>query len=294
MASLKDIRRRIKSVKGTSKITRAMQLVAAAKMKKAQDQAVAGREYAQKLNQILGQIIDKSDGDLKHAFLGNTSTDQEAKRLVVIISTDKGLCGGLNSNLLKKLLRDQAESSIPTNYLTIGKKVGAKLVSENSEIIKSYTLADPTVFSEAAEVATQLTELFLGGEYTQIEIAYNVFESAMVQTPSIQPLLPLAVEDLLEATSTEEPSDEVLSYLFEPGLTAVLEDIMPLYINFQVYQKLVESKASEHSARMIAMKSATDNAKDIVDDLQLQYNKARQAAITSELLEITTAQMALD
>lgn len=271
-----------------------MQLVAAAKMKKAQDQAIAGREYAQKLNQILGQIIDKSDGELKHAFLGNTSSDQEAKRLVVIVSTDKGLCGGLNSNLFKVLAKDQKSSSVKTDYITIGKKVGAKLVNEKSEIIKSYTLADPTAFEDAAEIATYITELFTTGEYTHIQIAYNIFESAMVQTPTIQALLPLAVDDLLAATVTEEENEEVLSYIFEPSLATVLEEIMPLFIDFQVYQKLVEARASEHSARMIAMKSATDNAKDMVDDLQLEYNKARQAAITSELLEITTAQMALD
>jgi len=290
MANLRDIRRRIKSVKNTAQITKAMQLVAAAKMKKAQDQAVAGRAYAEKLMGVLANL-QASAKSINNPLLQEKEGDKE---LVLIVAADKGLCGGLNTNLQKKIFADAKENQ---EFAIVGKK-GSEMVTRlrkntgfDAGILKDFQVKDPVPFEESRPVARFLTEKFLSGDYSSIKVIYTKFNNTMSQEPSVVTLLPIQSDDLAVTGDAEGETEEV-EYTFEPNAEEVLEKLLPLYVNFNVYQLIVESRASEHSARMVAMKAATDNANQLKDDLTLDYNKARQAAITAELLEITTASMA--
>ena len=297
MANLRDIRRRIKSVKNTAQITRAMQLVAAAKMKKAQDQAIAGRDYADLLNQVLVNLKENVDEEA-HPLLEQR---EGGKELVLVISTDKGLCGALNTNLGKKIRADKPDADI----VTVGRKLRIQLGKAGRKMVADFEVKDPVPFGEARPIAKMLTKLFLEGEYNKVSIAFTNFVSTLVQEPTITQLLPISASALGEKQEYEgvgkddvkdTDHDTAMSkeYLFEPSAEGVLDTLLPLYVNFQVYQMLVESRASEHSARMVAMKAATDNAKKFIKELTLEYNKLRQAAITAELLEITTAMKAME
>jgi len=299
MANLRDIRRRIKSVKNTAQITRAMQLVAAAKMKKAQDQALAGRDYADLLNQVLVNLKENV-GEEAHPLL---QTREGGKELVLVISTDKGLCGGLNTNLGKKI---RAEVPKDADIVTVGRKLRAQLAKAGSNLVADFEVRDPVPFAEARPIAKFLTKAFLEGGYSKVSVAFSNYVNVMRQEPTIVQLMPISTADLGEKRDYEGMGKDVnvketdhaaalsKDYLFEPSGKDVLDTLLPLYINFQVYQMLVESRASEHSARMVAMKGATDNAKKFIKELTLEYNKLRQAAITAELLEITTAMKAME
>ena len=300
MANLRDIRRRIKSVKNTAQITRAMQMVAAAKMKKAQDQALAGRDYADLLNQVLVNLKENVDEEA-HPLLEKR---EGGKELMLVISTDKGLCGGLNTNLLKKV-RAASADSVDIEYVTVGRKLREQLSKAGAELVADFEVADPAPFIEARPIASLLMKKFLDGEYGKISVAFTNFVSTMTQEPTVVQLLPIDADAVGEKQDYEGVGkDEIKEtdhasalgkdYLFEPSSEGVLDALLPLYINFQVYQMIIESRASEHSARMVAMKGATDNAKKMTKELTLQYNKARQAAITAELLEITTAMKAME
>jgi F-type H+-transporting ATPase subunit gamma len=298
MANLRDIRRRIKSVKSTSQITKAMELVAAAKMKKAQDQALAGRDYADKLNKVLVNLKDNTDEE-SHPLLGQR---EGSKELMLVISTQRGLCGGLNTNLLKKV---RVEATEETEYVTVGKKLRQSIAKSGGKIVTDWEVEDPVPFNDAKPIAKFLTEQFLSGEYDKITVAFNNFVSTLTQTPHVSQLLPIQADALAEKqdyegvgkgeiAETDGAAALNMDYEFEPSAEGVLDKLLPLYINFQIYQMLVEARASEHSARMVAMKAATDNANKMVKELTLEYNKARQAAITAELLEITTAMKAME
>lgn len=296
MANLRDIRRRIKSVKNTAQITRAMQLVAAAKMKKAQDQAIAGRDYAEQLNQVLVNLkANVAEGS--HPLLQHRD---EGKELILVISTDKGLCGALNTNLYKKV---RSASNAETHYVTVGRKLrNILLKTHKDQIDADFEVKDPVPFADARPISKFLTKAFLEGGYSKVSIAFNNFVNVMNQVPTVIQLLPINGDDLGEKLDYEgvgrneikETPRINVEYTFEPSPMQVLDTLLPLYINFQVYQTLVEARASEHSARMVAMKAATDNAKKFIKELTLEYNKARQAAITAELLEITTAMKAME
>jgi len=298
MANLRDIRRRIKSVKSTAQITKAMELVAAAKMKKAQDQAIAGRGYADKLNKVLVNLKGNADEE-SHPLLAKREGNKE---LMLVISTGRGLCGGLNTNLYKKVVSVSSET---TDYVTSGKKLRQQLAKAGKNLIADWEVEDPVPFNDAKPIAKFLTEQFLSGEYDRITVAFSNFVSTLTQTPHVAQLLPIEASGLAEKQDYEgvgkgevgeTNKEEALGvdYEFEPSPEGVLDRLLPLYINFQIYQMLVEARASEHSARMVAMKAATDNAKNMIKDLTLEYNKARQAAITAELLEITTAMKAME
>lgn len=282
MANLRDIRRRIKSVKNTAQITRAMQLVAAAKMKKAQDQALAGRDYAHQLNGVL-QDISEGFSEATHPLLEKREGNRE---LVLVISTDKGLCGPLNTNLSRKL-RDSV--SPDAEYVTVGRKLRIMLEKLGKEVIADFTVKDPVPFADARAIAKLLARQFLEGKYDKVSVAYTRFVNTLSQQPEVVQLLPVEPPSGGEAASAETKE-----FLFEPSPEDVLGSILPLYVNFRVFQALVESRASEHSARMVAMKAATDNAKKFIKELTLEYNKLRQGAITAELLEITTAMKAME
>ncbi|MGJ8632784.1 MAG: ATP synthase F1 subunit gamma [Luteolibacter sp.] len=286
MANLRDIRRRIKSVKNTAQITRAMQLVAAAKMKKAQDQAMAGRDYSSQLNSVLSDIADGDNDEVSHPLLEVREGDRE---LVLVISTDKGLCGPLNTNIGKKL---RAETSATADYVTVGRKLRVMLEKTDKKILADFSVKDPVPFAEARAIAAFLTKQFTDGNYDKVSIVYTRFVNTLSQVPEKITLLP--VEPPAATDDDGAIAGRTTDHLFEPSPVDVLASILPLYINFQVYQALLESRATEHSARMVAMKAATDNAKKFIKELTLQYNKVRQAAITAELLEITTAMKAME
>ncbi len=296
MANMRDIRRRIKSVKNTAQITRAMQMVAASKMKKAQDQALAGRSYADMLNRVLVNLKGDAE-DVSHPLMEER---EGGRTLVLVVTTDKGLCGGLNTNLLRKVVRESPEDAL---IVTVGSKGRRALAKLNRELIADFEVKDPVPYVDTKHVSQFIAKQFLEGKVNRVQVAFTNFVNTMTQTPWIATLLPLSAETLAEKMPYEgvgkgevnaTDTSGVADYLFEPSKKVVFESLLPLYVNFQVYQMIVESRASEHSARMVAMKAATDNAKKMIDDLTLEYNKLRQAAITSELLEITSAAKALE
>ena len=288
MANLRDIRRRIKSVKNTAQITRAMQLVAAAKMKKAQDQALAGREYSSHLTQVLFDIR-KNFSEESHPLLEKREGNRE---LVLVISTDKGLCGPLNTNLARKL---RAVASPDADYVTVGRKLRVLLEKLGSNIVADFVVKDPVPFAQTRPIAMFLTEQFLSGKYDKVSIAFTNFVNTLRQEPEVVTLLPIREQANAEVFGAETiTADRGHDFTFEPNAAEVLAAILPLYVNYEVFQAHVESRASEHSARMVAMKSATDNAKKFIKELTLEYNKLRQGAITAELLEITTAMKAME
>src|SRR5436309_7615392 len=292
MASTRDIRRRIKSVKNTAQITKAMQMVAASKMRKAQQSALAGRPYATLMNEVLGEVTFHA-GDFAHPLMEKRDVK---KRGVVIIGTDKGLCGALNGNLLRKAAKFDKETTI---YITAGRKASQFIARTKRQLAAEFTYKDAPLFGEARAISRFAQELFSKGEVDAVDILFTNFISTLAQKPEVRTLLPVGEIKAVHAELEEGAPDSgkllkgATEFLFEPGADQVLGSLLPHYLNFQVYQILLEAKASEHSARMVAMKNATDNAQQLIKDLTLEYNKIRQANITKELLEITTAQMAM-
>lgn len=295
MANLRDIRRRIKSVKNTRQITRAMQLVSSSKMKRAQDAAVAGRPYALLLADLLdtvGEKLDLSGATLSHPFFEK----REVKtRGILILSTDKGLCGPLNTNLFRKIA-DEVKGT--AKFIAVGRKATQFVSRSKRELIADFTVSDQAHFQELRPMLKMLIDAYKNGEVDTIEVAYPSFVNVLVQEPIIQSLLPIT--DLREVLDQLQKrvagGKEILAargdkreMIFEPSPEEVLEQLPELYVKVIIHQLLLESRAAEYSARMVAMKAATDNASDLVDDLTLDYNKARQAAITQEILEIAAA-----
>jgi F-type H+-transporting ATPase subunit gamma len=291
MPSTRDIRRRIKSVKNTAQITKAMQMVASSKMRKAQLAALAGRPYATLMNNVLASVTHGA-GDFTHPLI---ETREVKKRAVIVVSTDKGLCGALNSNLLREAGRFDKNTTV---YICAGKKGGQFISRTKRQLAAEFTYKDAPLFAEARSISRFAQDMFLKGEVDEVVVLYTNFINTLMQKPDTRTLLPIGQITALDADLTGHGEGATLAkneteYLFEPTPAAVLGGLLPHYVNFQVFQFLLEAKASEHSARMVAMKSATDNAKQIIKDLTLEYNKLRQANITKELLEITTAQMAM-
>jgi len=285
MASTRDIRRRIKSVKNTRQITKAMELVAASKMKKAQSVALAGRPYAQLMSRMLAALSNRVEESL-HPFL----VKREVKtRGILLITTDKGLCGPLNANLFKLVL----EIKTPAKFVAIGRKGAQFLARTKRDIVADFTITDRVNFGEVKPVVELMMQMYLDGKIDTLEIIYPRYKNTLVQEPLIRPLLPLAsVREFVSALNAEHgggksTDDRVM--LFEPDAQSVLEALLPFYVNRYIYQLVLSAKASEHSARMVAMKTAKDNATKLLGDLTLEYNKARQAAITQEILEIAAA-----
>ena len=290
MPSTRDIRRRIKSVKNTAQITKAMQMVAAAKMRKAQSAAVVGRPYAQLLNEIMAEAATRTVG-FDHPLL---TTRPVAKRAVIVVGTDRGLCGGLNSNLFREAAKLDKDTTI---FITAGRKAAQFVARTKRNLAAEFTYKDTPQFAEARAISKFVQELFLKGEVDAVDILYPKFVNTLVQQPLLTSFLPigkLAVTAGTNAPAQELPAASTTDVFdFEPDEETVLGELLPHSLNFKMHQILLETKASEQSARMVAMKNATDNAKQIIKDLTLEYNKLRQANITKELLEITTAQMAV-
>jgi F-type H+-transporting ATPase subunit gamma len=292
MASTRDIRRRIRSVKNTAQITKAMQMVAASKMRRAQQAALAGRPYATLMNEVLAELTHNA-GDFTHPLM--EKRNGTGKQGLVVISSDKGLCGALNSNLMREVAKFDKATTV---HVTAGRKASQFVARTKRQLAAEFTYKDAPLFSEARAISKFARDMFLNGEVDRVDVLFTNFISTLTQKPDIFPLLPVGEIKALTADVHGHASEEKLmkgatEFLFEPNVEGVLGALMPHYLNFQVYQILLESKASEHSARMVAMKSATDNAKQLIKDLTLEYNKLRQANITNELLEITTAAMAM-
>jgi F-type H+-transporting ATPase subunit gamma len=282
---LREIRNRIKSVKSTGQITRAMQLVASSKMKRAQDSARAGRAYAE----LLGEILDTAQSkvaDFSHPLL----TKREVKvRGILLVTPDKGMAGALNGNLIR-LAAEQKDAV----FVCIGRKGAQALARSGRKVLADFPVTDRANFSEVRPAAEYLLKAFTEGAVDTVEVLFAHFKNTMVQTPRVQQLLPA---DSLVAQAHEfraklgipQPKieEDERDMLFEPSAAAILDQLPALFFKQAVHQAVLESKASEFSARMVAMKAATDNAKKIGAALSLEYNKARQAAITQEILELT-------
>lgn len=286
MAGAKEIRTQIASIKSTQKITSAMEMVAASKMRKAQERMRVGKPYAQRIRAVVGHIAN-ANPEYKHAFM----QERAVKRVgYIIVSTDRGLCGGLNTNLFKaalKSMKEWADQDVAVDLCLIGGKAAAFFKSVGGNVVAAVRdLGEqPSVSSLIGSVKVML-DAFANGKIDKLYLVGNEFINTMTQQPFVQQLLPLP--------AAEQPEKKYQwDYLYEPDAQELLDGLLVRYIESQVYQAVVENGASEQAARMIAMKSATDNAGDLISELQLVYNKARQAAITQELAEIVSGAAAV-
>jgi F-type H+-transporting ATPase subunit gamma len=286
--SLRDIRNRIGSVKNTRQITKAMKMVAAAKLRRAQDAVLRTRPYAQLLEKALGEIAARATTEEKapHPLL---ATRDARVAEVLLISSDRGLAGGFNSNVIRRVQRFMTENADTYERVvvsTVGRKARDFFRARRLEVRKDYTGVHSALsFAKAEELARELSERFLAGEVDAVFLAYNEFRSAIAQVVTIRQLLPIVT-----APVSAPPA---FDFEYEPGRDQLLADLVPRQIATQVYRALLESAASEHGARMTAMESATKNAEEMIASLTLQYNRARQAYVTKELMEIVSGAEAL-
>ena len=274
MANLKELRVRITSIGSTMKITSAMKMVSAAKLKKAQDAIVQMRPYASKLTEILQKASSTLDSS-ENAY--GEVRDTNRTRLVVITS-NRGLCGAFNSSVVKKAKALMTDSNDDFSIVAIGKKAGDAFKDDARLVERNPELWDNIGFEAASEYAQKLMDGYLAGEFDKVVLVYNAFRNAAVQEPTAEQMLPISME-------VDGPVDTT-EYLYEPTKSEILEDLIPTSLKTQFFASLLDANASEHGARMTAMHKATDNAKALQGDLKLEYNKARQAAITNEILEI--------
>jgi F-type H+-transporting ATPase subunit gamma len=284
MANLKEIRNRITSISSTMQITSAMKMVSAAKLKKAQDAITAMRPYAEKLTELLQNLSASLDGDVGGEF----TTQREVKKvLIVAITSNRGLCGAFNANVIKEVKnRSEYYAGKQVDVFAIGKK-GNDILCKTSRVIDNQSsVFDHLSFENVAVIAKTLTDKFLSGEYDKIELVYNQFKNAATQIVQTEQFLPLAPIQSTVAVSNAD-------YIFEPAKDEIFKTLIPKALKTQLYKGVRDSFASEHGARMTAMHKATDNATDLRDQLKLTYNKARQAAITNEILEIVGGAEAL-
>jgi F-type H+-transporting ATPase subunit gamma len=291
MASTRDIRRRIKSVKNTRQITKAMELVAASKMKKAQQAALAGRAYAQLMAEMLAALATRVE-ETQHPFLAQRTVKT---RGIILITSDKGLAGPLNANLFKVV----TDIKTPAKYAVIGRKGAQFIARTHRNLLADFPANDRVRFADIKLVTEFMVKQFMEGAVDTVEVIWPRFRNTLVQVPTVMPLLPLtSVGDVIADLRADAGHPAVSAktvenqMLFEPNAATVLDALLPLYVNREVYQHAMDAKASEHSARMVAMKTAKDNATKLLGDLTLEYNKARQAGITQEILEIAAAQFA--
>src|SRR5687768_17019252 len=285
MATLRDIQRRIKSVQSTQKITRAMKLVAAAKLRRAQERIIAARPYAGKMAELLGNLVTGADGDT-HPLLEQR---EGPRRQIVIITADKGLAGAFNSNVIRRSLEFvRASNTTELTLVVVGRKA-RDFYRRRDYTIKRDMIGfwDRLAYSHAQELADYFMQQYLDHEVDEVHLVYNEFRSVASQRPVRQQLLPIP------RTEGEGDAAENVDYIYEPGPEAILGDLLPRHVRMQVYRALMESVAGEYGARMTAMEAATKNAKEMIEVLTIQYNKARQEKITKELLDIVGGAEAL-
>lgn len=294
MAGNKEIRNKIKSVQNTRKITKAMEMVAASKMRRAQERMQQARPYANKIKNIVAGLMESLQSDYQHPLIGDLPKTLEKVGLIAI-STDKGLCGGLNTNLLRLLtqkMREFGEQKTQVHYATIGAKVTQFATRANANLSAQVThLGDVPHLDKIIGIISQQVHAFVNGEVQAVYLAYTKFINTMKQEPVFQQLLPIPAKAWTQ--TDEEKAAYNWEYIYEPDVDSIVELLLNRYIESQVYQGWVENLASEQSARMVAMKSASDNAKSVIGELQLEYNKSRQASITKELSEIVSGAAAV-
>jgi F-type H+-transporting ATPase subunit gamma len=289
MAQARLIKSRIKSATNIAKITKAMEMVAASKMRRSQEQALASRPYTHKLLEMLHTIGTNTDSGL-HALL--STANPSAPELMILISTDRGLAGSLNSNLFRFAMSELSTMRSP-KIVAIGKKAREFALKMDIPLVAEFTgLPDRLKLADVLPIAHLFVEGFLSGEFSSVRTVHAQFVSTLAQQPEVNKLLPIAVPDI-KGPSFGTAEKETHEYTFEPNPQEILDFLLPFYTENGFYQIMLEAKASEYSARMVAMKNASDNARDIVGSLKLEYNKSRQAAITTELLDIATASLAL-
>jgi F-type H+-transporting ATPase subunit gamma len=287
MPSSRDIRRRIKSIRSTAQITRAMQMVAASKMRKAQQATLATRPFGQLLYRIQRYATTHAR-EFTHPLLAVREVSQRA---VILVSTDKGLCGSLNSNLFRLTAQFDPATTL---YITVGKRAAQFIARTRRRLAAEFPFPDSPRFSEARPIAALARDLFLKGEVDQVQIAVTQFINTLTQRPAVVEFLPIGEIKSVKIAGAESEADlgaDTADVLFEPSPEAVLTYLFGHYLNILIYRALLEAKASEQSARMVAMTNATDNATGLIHDLTLEYNKLRQGNITKELLEIAGGQL---
>ncbi|WP_460220465.1 ATP synthase F1 subunit gamma [Psychroserpens sp. MEBiC05023] len=285
MANLKEIRNRISSVSSTMQITSAMKMVSAAKLKKAQDAITAMRPYSDKLTELLQSLSTTLEGDSGSKF----ANQREVKKvLLVVITSNRGLAGAFNSNIIKEVtnLTNETYANQEVSYLAIGKKANDAFKKTNNVIANKSDVFDNLTFENIAEIAEMLMDKFVEGEFDKIQIIYNKFKNAATQIVMNEQFLPIV--------PMEGGTNTNADYIFEPSKELIVEQLIPKSLKTQLYKSVRDSFASEHGARMTAMHKATDNATELRDQLKLTYNKARQAAITNEILEIVGGAEALN
>jgi F-type H+-transporting ATPase subunit gamma len=284
MPSQREIRRRIASVRNIKQITRAMQFVAASKLKRAQDATLQSRPYAEKIDEVLADLASVLGAD-EHPLLAKR---EEGTRLLVLLTTDRGLAGSLNTNTIRFAAQQITEHATDLAVVTVGRKGQAAMRRAHLPIAASFDgFGDRPTFAQVVAVARLLTDDYIAGRYSAIDMVYPRFISTLTQRPVVDRLLPIdAASDIDEGIPGRQ-------FIFEPDPATVLTQLLPRYVATRVFQAVLELSASEQSARMVAMKNATENAQELIDDLTLTYNKVRQANITREMIEIATGANAL-
>ncbi len=293
MATLREIRRRIKSIKNTAQITKAMELVAASRMRRAQERVLSSRPYAQKMHDVLGDLTAYTvkTGAALHPLLAHHET---GKVCVVLVTSDRGLCGAFNTNMIRHALDTITEHRAKGDdvvLVTVGKRGRDLMVRLGMNLLAEFTgLGDKVTILDVAPIVRVLSTGYTDGTFKEVHLGFSRYISTVSQQPTMLSLLPVQANHLIAGDENLGTYD----YIFEPNAEAILDALLPRYIEVQMYQALLESVASEQSARMVAMRNATDNALDIIEHLTLTYNKARQAGITKELIDITTSAAAIE
>lgn len=284
MATIKILKKRIKSAKNIAQLTKAMQMVAASKMKKSQEAALASKPYQEKILQAVGELVGRIDSDLNPLLKQNPAS---TKSLVILISTNKGMCGGLNSNLFRAVSHWFTDTA-RTDYVILGNKAENFIAGSKRQLLADFS--EGRFLEKVPAITTLFSSGFLKGEYREVYVAYNHFVNSLKQEPVKVRILPLS---LTELTVKDQQTAALSEFLIEPDPLTVLETLLPHYLEIQVRTAVLQAEASEHSARMIAMKNATDNALSLTDDLTLEYNRLRQEKITYEISDIVTARIAV-
>jgi F-type H+-transporting ATPase subunit gamma len=284
LADIRKVRRRIKGVTNIAKITKAMEMIAASKMRRAQERGLAGRPYSEKIRQVIADLAALPEVALQHSLLQRRPVEKIA---VVHITPDRGLCGGLNANLNRRLAGFILEQKAPVSVIAVGRKGRDFTVRYGDDMLAEFTqLGDQPGLLDTLPISHIVIDDYSTGLIDMVYLSYAQFVSTMVQKPVIQPLLPVEPAVI--------PRAENVDYIYEPGAEEVLGGLLPRFVEMQIYHAILESIASEQSARMVAMRNATDSANELISDLTLLYNKARQEAITKELLDITGGVAALE
>ena len=299
MANLRDIRNRISSIKNTQKITRAMKMVAAAKLRKAQNRMNQNRPFSGKVEEVVARLVNSASKN--NPILRNAETPQSI--LFIIVGSDRGLCGGFNNNLFKEAEREitgtysQFVDSDSLDIITVGRKANGYFSKRGYNVVDTHdNFFDEINYQATCQIMNGVIDRFTDKQYDKVVLCYNEFKSVIAQNRIIKPVLPIDPENIIDQDQDQDQEYEYQSteYIYEPDVENILDDLLPLYLNTQLWTAVLESNAAEQGARMTAMDSATENAKELEEDLQLEYNQARQSAITTEISEIVSGAQALE